>query len=81
MKICTLCGQDIPQPVGRLICSQCNRPILRKSGGWTHGPDGRPRHNDCNFACVPAETETTMDLLPPHSQPGPAGQTEKPHAI
>lgn len=63
MKICPACGQEIPQPVGRLVCSQCTQPILRKSGGWKHGADGRPRHNDCNFTCAPEPTQATMDLL------------------
>ena len=44
-KVCKECGQVIPQPEGRLICSQCGLPILRGSGGWTHGGDGRPRQS------------------------------------
>ena len=62
MKICPTCGQEIPQPVGRLICSQCNQKIVRGSGGWTHGPDGRPRHNNCDSACKPAPVQATMEL-------------------
>lgn len=65
MKICTLCGQEIPQPVGRLICSQCNKPIVRGSGGWKHGADGRPRHNNCDSACLPPARQETMELLTP----------------
>ena len=59
-EVCTQCGQVIPQPVGRLICSQCHLPILRKSGGWTHGPDGRPKHKNCER---PAEKQDGPALL------------------
>ena len=77
MRVCPACGQEIPQPVGRLICSQCNKPILRKSGGWTHGPDGRPRHNDCNFACNPAPAQETMDLLENPAQTPTSNQLQE----
>lgn len=49
-KVCSHCGQQIPQPEGRLICSSCMLPIKRGQGGWTHGGDGRPKHRDCNAA-------------------------------
>ena len=62
MKTCPTCRQALPQSAGRLICSQCDRAIVRGSGGWTHGPDGRPRHNDCEFACNPAPAQGIMNL-------------------
>ncbi len=57
--ICPTCGQAIPQPEGRLICSQCGVPIT-KGQRWTHGGDGRPRHRDCSGAVKVPET---MELL------------------
>lgn len=49
-EVCSACGQPIPLPVGKLICSACALPIRRGHGGWTHGADGRPRHKDCSGA-------------------------------
>lgn len=62
-KVCKECGQVIPQPEGRLICSQCGLPIVRGSGGWTHGGDGRPRHKDCNLTGCVKPVSQTLDLL------------------
>lgn len=59
-KVCAHCGQQIPHPEGRLICSSCSLPIKRGQG-WTHGGDGRPKHKDCNAA--QAEPNSTMRLL------------------
>lgn len=60
-KICSACGQEIPQPLGRLICSQCQLPIKRGQGGWIHGSDGRPKHKDCSGAAP--KQEHTASLL------------------
>lgn len=60
-KVCSSCGQVIPQPEGRLICYQCGKAIKRGQGGWTHGGDGRPRHKDCNAA--QPQPNSTMELL------------------
>lgn len=60
-KVCTACGQPIPQPEGRLVCSSCGLPIRRGQGGWIHGGDGRPRHKNCDMAA--AKPPETMELL------------------
>jgi len=56
MKVCTACGQTIPQAERRRICSQCNGPI-KKRHRWRFGTDGRPRHNECEHPeGMPSET-------------------------
>lgn len=63
-KVCERCGQTIPQPEGRLICSSCGLAIKRGQGGWLHGGDGRPKHRDCKAAgAVSQLNELTMELL------------------
>lgn len=59
MKTCPACGQTLPLPQGRLICSACSLPIRRGQGGWTHGSDGRPKHRDC----AGVSNEPQMQLL------------------
>ncbi len=61
-KTCPTCGQVIPQPEGKLICSACGLPIL-KGQRWHHGGDGRPKHKDCNAPAGIPVARGTMELL------------------
>lgn len=62
--LCPTCGQSIRErslnPVGKRICSTCNKKIGRFHK-WRFGPDGRPQHKNCLLP-TGAPVPGTMDL-------------------
>jgi hypothetical protein len=60
-KICPLGRQTVPDTgAPKLICSLCNNPI-RRGQKFTHGPDHRPQHRNCeNAEMAKAEPKQTL---------------------
>lgn len=62
MNICPTCGQELPQPRGRRICSACGRPIARHDK-WEIYTDGKLRHKDCSVPTGTPKQNPTMELI------------------